>query len=482
VPQACGGTSFGNGGCLSSPGGAGFFDYSQTSFSGIIVEGDQRISFPVTIIDDCIDENDERFRVSLEVDGASLENPAAPHFDVIIEDNDPTPMVAFAVESALPENDACGQFPTSSGSSAGWRLGEDKRAAECAEAAVRLQLRYATDPADELFIGRPVLGLSGRPGSFVVESLGAPLGATTAASMRIGSCLPDFNPDEISISFAAASGEYTSGLLTRTTTAGNDIGGYNDFGPGEDSKLALKTAVLDDEIDERTEHFTLNLRGFSNVAGPGPTAAPGTDTNGDEDFQLLPTMRVEIIDDEIPDGDDPPGDQSSIPWLSASPDTTGTPPNITGTPPNYEIDRSILRTDGIRIKFEVAMTTASVPSVASQGVSDTQGLPIGYEITVHYSDDPNTPGPADPGSRSWTPATPPANFIAPCESSGTGNVLAPIDAQVRRFIDDDVNNFDVITSIDFRLVPGPSWPQPSHPMYRIDPAHSDFTVTVNSVP
>jgi len=381
VPQACGGTSFGNGGCLSSPGGAGFFDYSQTSFSGIIVEGDQRISFPVTIIDDCIDENDARFRVSLEVDGASLENPAAPHFDVIIEDNDPTPMVAFAVESALPENDACGQFPTSSGSSAGWRLGEDKRAAECAEAAVRLQLRYATDPADELFIRRPVLGLSGRPGSFVVESPGAPLGATTAAA--------------------------------------------------------------------------------------------GSGTNGDGDFELLPTMRVEIIDDEIPDGDDPPGDQSSIPWLSATPGTSVS--RDTSTPPNYSIDRSTLSTLGIPINFEVARPPPPTPSVASQGVSDTQGLPINYQITVHFSDDPNTPGPADPGSLSPLSAT--ANSIRPCDFSGTSNVLMPFAVQLQPFID-----ADVITSIDFRLVPGLSWPQPSHPMYRIDPAHSDFTVTVNSVP
>jgi len=219
--------------------------------------------------------------------------------------------------------------------------------------------------------------------------------------------------------------------------------------------------------------LTLHEAGFRTGAGPRPTAAPGSDTTGDEDFQLLPTMRVEIIDDEIPDGDDPPGDQSSIPWLSATPGTSVS--RDTSTPPNYSIDRSTLSTLGIPINFEVARPPPPTPSVASQGVSDTQGLPINYQITVHFSDDPNTPGPADPGSLSPLSAT--ANSIRPCDFSGTSNVLMPFAVQLQPFID-----ADVITSIDFRLVPGPSWPQPSHPMYRIDPAHSDFTVTVNSVP
>ena len=481
LPEACGGTSFGNGGCLSSPGAGGFFDYSETSFSGIIIEGQQRISFPITIIDDCIDENDEKFRVNLEVVGANVEDD---HFEVIIEDNDPTPRVAFAFDHRLrnstPMADQCGAFWTSGGGRGGHRVSED---GTTCTATIKLELRYDTDPNDPTLVGRPILAPSGRPGRFRIESIGKPLRLNTATDVPVGGCPPDFlpivepdpnantPPETIEIKFLPASGEYTAQPLGGTEIVGDGIPGYNLFEPQQTPpkypELALPRIVQQDAIDERTERFTLKLEGFSNVDpldGDGGNAGPdGTDADGMVDGLLVATMDIEILDDE------------GIPLLRAELDT-----NVVSATIDATTLATALATHGIPVTFEVGM-------IRSEGVAPPfQGLPVDYEIVIHFSDDPRTTAAGDAGNELLTLATPEDSFVLPCQSQsgmfsggtfmpGPTDVLEPVMAQVQPFID----NPGVITSIDFKLLPAPRrWPEPNEHMYIIDPAHTDFTITV----
>ncbi|MCY3786770.1 MAG: hypothetical protein OXG47_08620 [bacterium] len=298
--DAVGGPSVGRGGCESSPDTSPhYYDYRNTSHSAVIPPGEQRIRFAITIIDDCIDEHNERFAVNVKAEGAVFENGSdESSFTVTIIDTDPAPLIGFVKPS---NDDTDGRMCDESGE---YLLKEkpgptqDSPMGACDQLALRIELRDPFRPGVRVRTGRDLsLNIISRG----AESDDDLLAFDNSEPPPLKDCsVADFNEF---IGERLDSAELPTSFVNQDhrdehSDPTKPLPGYNVFDENVNAELLWENSsdshILDDLVDEpRFETFRLMLSNLNAVE-----AAPATPHPAAPNF--VPTVTVNIVDDDPP--------------------------------------------------------------------------------------------------------------------------------------------------------------------------------------
>ncbi|MCY3925716.1 MAG: hypothetical protein OXG52_09455, partial [bacterium] len=408
--DAVGGPSVGRGGCESSPDDHHYYDYRNTSYSAVIPPGEQRIRFAITIIDDCIDENDERFTVHVEAEGAVFENGSdESSFTVTIIDTDPAPLIGFVKPS---NDDTDGRMCDESGE---YLLKEkpgptqDSPKGECDLLDLNIELRDPFRPDVRVRTGRDV--------SFSIISRGAEFDNTLTAFDNSEPPPPkecsvaDFNEFTTRVSVSPLPTTFANQMHRDEHSDPKDaVPQYNLFDAQSYPELRWENSsdshIFDDRADEpRYETFRLMLSDLNAV-----DAAPTKPHDQAPDF--APTVAIKIVDD------DPPV-------------------RLVIEPPD------IGRSSVTRGEFEddsFALPAASMIDVTSPSASEFSQAMLTYDFAVSLEfRDGSTVDDEKLGDQ-----------IPPCDPNRRPGLLN-LEDQVQIFADAHSHSIDDLTRIEFKL-------------------------------
>ena len=431
--SAVGGTSFGRGGCGTAPDANeyNYFDYINTTRAGVIPEGELRLTIPITIIDDCIYEQDESFRIDLTAQGAVFEGE--PSLTVTILDNDPPPIVGFV----SPADDPCYDE-----SKHEWRLNESGNT--CTTLDLHVELRHPTqvpassDPDNPAYYyPRVRYGVTGR--DFRITSNDDGLAADNLSPAPVDCSVGDFThyDEDIVVLPPPTPKDFMNSPPRQQEDhkkPTEPLRGYNSFTKDDFSELEWNR-VLDDTIDEpEEERLTLQLTGLDGEI-ESFTSLTFKDTYTSDQIRFSPQLTVVIIDD------DPPPEVTPLVNVNGSRTTGSTPP----------VSRSAFNASSFELKAGVAIDAGgtSLSHTALQ-VATTVGFTFSKNLVV-------------PDGEDFTTLT--LTFTIPaCNSETPTSDLVDLKAQATALAATDPR-FDIadLTMIEFTLAPnqpGPGTPRP----------------------